>query len=236
MPARAEPRIVVEGRDRGRLVASVEAAHGVDPFAALHERGWVVDGVPTIHTIPEPWELHVAWPVRSIEDGEAFVPDFVERDPSITDAELDAARRRLRPAAYGLVASRRGILLTELSERTHAPGWWNLPGGGLDRGESPEAGLRREVLEETGQEVGEVRLHSVLLRRHISRGPAGVEDFQSVRIIHLCRVAEPTEPVVHDVGGSTSRAGWFAPDDLGDLPIAPSLRPFVEEFVAETWS
>lgn len=35
-------------------------------------------------------------------------------------------------------------------------GWWELPGGGLDWGESPEACLRREIREEMGLKVTEI--------------------------------------------------------------------------------
>jgi 8-oxo-dGTP pyrophosphatase MutT (NUDIX family) len=233
--ANAEPRLVVEARSDGRLVAVVEADHGVDVHRVLHAAGWVADGVPTILTHEDPWELRLVWPVRPAASGEGLDVEFLEQQAGLSEDEVRSATRRLRPAAYGLVASERGILLTELSERTSDPGWWNLPGGGLEPGESPEAGLVREVQEETGQAVEDVRLHSVLLRRHVTRSPSGVVDFQSVRIFHRCWVAEPSDPVVHDVGGSTSRAGWFAPGALEDVPIAPTLLPVVEEFVAETW-
>jgi 8-oxo-dGTP pyrophosphatase MutT (NUDIX family) len=235
MTENAEPRLVVEARSEGRPVAVVEAGHGVDVHRALHGEGWVADGVPTILTQRDPWELRLLWPVRPAARDEAFDGVFLEQQPGLTEAEVRSATRRLRPAAYGLVASVRGILLTELSDLTSAPGWWNLPGGGLEPGESPEAGLVREVREETGQVVEDVRLHSVLLRRHVTRSPGGVVDYQSVRIFHRCWVATPSDPVVHDIGGSTSRAGWFPPGALSDVPIAPTLLPVVEEFVAETW-
>jgi 8-oxo-dGTP pyrophosphatase MutT (NUDIX family) len=48
-----------------------------------------------------------------------------------------------------------GRLLLQLRD-THAPvgaNQWSVPGGGLEPGEEPEAGARREVLEETGLHV-----------------------------------------------------------------------------------
>lgn len=43
------------------------------------------------------------------------------------------------------------FLLTQESN-----GKWELPGGGLDHGENPQEGLKREILEEAGLEVTKV--------------------------------------------------------------------------------
>ena len=40
--------------------------------------------------------------------------------------------------------------------RADAGTWWFMPGGGLEPGESFEEAARREVLEETGFEIGDV--------------------------------------------------------------------------------
>lgn len=40
---------------------------------------------------------------------------------------------------------------------SYGPPVWALPGGGVDKGEDPEAAARREVLEELGMELGAVQ-------------------------------------------------------------------------------
>lgn len=39
----------------------------------------------------------------------------------------------------------------------YGSGWWTLPGGGVQKNESTEKAVRREVLEEVGIMLGEVR-------------------------------------------------------------------------------
>jgi 8-oxo-dGTP diphosphatase len=58
-----------------------------------------------------------------------------------------------RPSAYGLIRDGRGRLLV-----CRTPRFVMLPGGGVDPGESPEAGMSREVAEETGLVVTSARL------------------------------------------------------------------------------
>ncbi|HEX6935610.1 MAG TPA: NUDIX hydrolase [Actinomycetes bacterium] len=61
----------------------------------------------------------------------------------------DTAVRVQRVAAYGVVHDSAGrVLLARLTDRTSHPGWWTLPGGGVDHGEHPEAAVVREVWEE----------------------------------------------------------------------------------------
>ncbi|MBE3638242.1 NUDIX domain-containing protein [Mangrovicoccus algicola] len=63
-------------------------------------------------------------------------------------------RYRVRPGAYAILFAQGRILLT----RQAAPQpEYQLPGGGIDPGESPLQALHREVLEETGWRIGGLR-------------------------------------------------------------------------------
>jgi ADP-ribose pyrophosphatase YjhB (NUDIX family) len=56
-----------------------------------------------------------------------------------------------RPSAYAIIFDETGRVLLVRSEVLEVR--WNLPGGGIDRGETLVEGLRREVREETGLEI-----------------------------------------------------------------------------------
>ncbi|MGR3468902.1 MAG: NUDIX domain-containing protein [Shimia sp.] len=70
--------------------------------------------------------------------------------PRYGEPVLRAHSYRLRPGAYGILARDGDLLLTETDEV-------QLPGGGIDAGESPSRALRREVMEETGWRIGRPR-------------------------------------------------------------------------------
>jgi ADP-ribose pyrophosphatase YjhB (NUDIX family) len=61
------------------------------------------------------------------------------------------------PCVTALLETDKGILLILRGKEPKA-GWWALPGGFLDVGESPEEGARREFKEETGLDALELEL------------------------------------------------------------------------------
>lgn len=63
-------------------------------------------------------------------------------------------RYRLRTGVYALLPMGRDLLLTHQAEPEPE---FQLPGGGIDPGESPLAALHREVLEETGWRIASPR-------------------------------------------------------------------------------
>ena len=137
---------------------------------------------------------------------------------------------RQRVGAYGIVLSERGLLGTVMSRLTGAPGSWNLPGGGLDAGEEPTAGLLREVHEETGQEVVPGRLLTLQSDHWIGRAPnGGLEDYHALRIIYSATCEKPSRPRVHDLGGSTARADWVPVKSWRRLPWTRAARQVLSQ-------
>jgi ADP-ribose pyrophosphatase YjhB (NUDIX family) len=127
----------------------------------------------------------------------------------------------LRVAAYAVVLVDGRVLLTEMSANTPIPGQWALPGGGLDHGETPIHAVVREVHEETGHVLRDVRLADVGSHRFTARSPRGrLEDFQSIQVIYTAGVEDVHEPCVLDVGGSTAGCAWVPLADLPTLPIS----------------
>lgn len=143
----------------------------------------------------------------------------------MTDETEPQPVRRQRLAAYAMVVVDGSILLTQLSHRTGWPGGWTLPGGGVDHGEDPKDTVVRETYEETGQHLSDPVLVDVESDHFEGWSPRGVlEDFHAVRLLFRATVAEPGEPVVHDVGGTTSDARWVPLEQAEGLQLVQLAR------------
>jgi 8-oxo-dGTP diphosphatase len=79
----------------------------------------------------------------------------VTRDIETLDAA--SAQAGFRIGVFGLIIEDGKVLLG----RRRDIDWWNLPGGGMELGETVDEALRREVLEETGLIVRVGRLVGV---------------------------------------------------------------------------
>lgn len=112
-------------------------------------------------------------------------------------------RYRDRPGAYAVLLRAGRVLLTHQAEPVPE---WQLPGGGIDPGESPVAALHREVAEETGWAIAVPRRLGAYQR--FAYMPE--YDLWARKICHIylarpvTRRGPPTEPG-HAVG-------WFTPD------------------------
>ncbi len=209
--------ITVVGSQDGRVVTRFALAHGEDPAMGLAVRGWPGTVVGVEGVLGDLTLRYAVQPAAPVD------PPHGPEGPGLTDAERLGVDPHQRVAAYAVVVADGRLLLTQLAGYTGAAGRWNLPGGGLDPGESPTDGVVREVAEETGQVVDDVRLVDVMTQHWVGRSPRGLEDYHAVRLLHTARCERPTRPVVHDVGGSTSDARWVLLDDLGSVAVVASV-------------
>ncbi|MEP6649456.1 MAG: NUDIX domain-containing protein [Lapillicoccus sp.] len=219
---------VVGVDDRGVERVRQRLAHGDDPVHLLAREGYATEGPSSIVGEVNPHTVSVVYSVRpdaGASAGPAGPAVEVTRDPGMELAHGEEPVALQRVAVYAVVRSSRGVLFAQNSALTNAAGRWGLAGGGLDRGELPEEALHREVWEETGQRVDVTGVAAVTTRHWVGRAPSGrLEDFHAVRLVYRATCADPTDPVVHDVDGTTAAAAWFRPDEIDRLPLAVGTR------------
>jgi 8-oxo-dGTP pyrophosphatase MutT (NUDIX family) len=115
----------------------------------------------------------------------------------------------------GLVLNAAGEVL--LVEHTYVHGWY-LPGGGVERGETTEHAVVRELQEEAGVRViGRPKLVAIHANHRVFRGDH----------VLLYRV-DDWEPCAAADQGEIHAVGWFAPDALPE-GVSGGTRRRIEE-------
>lgn len=124
-----------------------------------------------------------------------------------------------RPILFGvrvLLAQEGRVLLVRHTYRSG----WHLPGGGLKRGESVETAARREVREETGVEMGELRLRGIF---------HNFDDYASGHnVLFVCE----DFTVIGHPDREIAEARFFSREEL-PADMFPSHRRQIEEFLTE---
>jgi 8-oxo-dGTP pyrophosphatase MutT (NUDIX family) len=116
--------------------------------------------------------------------------------------------RTLSRFSRGMTLGVRGVVLNEarevlLVEHTYVHGW-HLPGGGVERGESAEEALERELVEEAGVKLA---APAQLVAIHVNRS-----NFRGDHVL-LYRIEDWTACEATSVG-EIHQLQWFAPDAL----------------------
>ncbi|TMV64530.1 NUDIX hydrolase, partial [Thioclava sp. BHET1] len=126
---------------------------------------------------------------------------------------------RRRPGAYA-VLHRDGALL--LTHQDAPEPEYQLPGGGIEKGESPLHALHREVWEETGWAIGVTRRLGTY--RRFTYMPEYDLWAEKICMIYLARPLRrrgpPAEP--------GHEAVWMDPDSAASVLASPGDRHFLE--------
>ncbi len=108
------------------------------------------------------------------------------------------------------------VLLQQRPPGKPMAGLWEFPGGKIAAGESPEAALCRELVEELGVRVAETDLSPFGFASH------RYDSFHILLLLYLCRawdgVPAPRE-------GQT--LAWAAPRQMRDYPMPAADEPLV---------
>ena len=136
----------------------------------------------------------------------------------------DNRRYPKRPIlGVGALVFRRGRVL--LVERGREPfkGYWSLPGGVLEVGETLERGVAREVKEETGLEVTPVAIVGIFERLILDEQDR--PEYHYVLIDFLCRARGGTLAPASDV----LRAEWVRLMDLADYRLTEGALEAIDK-------
>ncbi|YAR63158.1 NUDIX hydrolase [Bacillus cytotoxicus] len=126
--------------------------------------------------------------------------------------------------AVVLVINKKGEVL--LQQRTEPYGKWGLPGGLMELGESPEETAYREVYEETGIHVKNLRLIHVFSGANYFTKLANGDEFQSVTTAYY------TDEYEGNLNMNTAEAVQLAFFPIRELPdyMVGSHKKIIETY------
>lgn len=128
---------------------------------------------------------------------------------------------------YGIIVDGRSILLIKKARGPYT-GMYDLPGGKIEFGETPEQALTREIKEETGQHVkafNPIFCDSVRFRHKMTKDNS-VEDLHHIGIVFNVEVESDVE--LNAVGDGLDSNGSFWFDVHNETE---NLTPFAQKAV-----
>lgn len=136
--------------------------------------------------------------------------------------------QKLLPAAFAVVRDDSGrILLVRRAD----DGYWELPGGRVEVGESASAAVIREVAEEAGVAITVTGLAGIYTDPgHVLAYPHNGGIYQQFAV---CFHAVTTDCDAQPDRKETTAAAWFAPERATRLSMHPAMRQRLIDALAE---
>lgn len=131
----------------------------------------------------------------------------------------------MKDVTAAVIIQREKVLITRRAANEKHAGWWEFPGGKVEDGESPEACLKRELMEELGVEarIGKLLVESIYSYQAGQAGEIRLLAYYAEIIsgeIHLS---------VHD------ECQWVSAEDLLQFKLLPADRPIAEKLAAANY-
>ena len=101
-------------------------------------------------------------------------------------------------------------------------GYWSIPGGLVETGETLDQAVRREVLEETGLRVRPVEMFGIFER--VMRDARGGAEYHYLLMDYVCRVTGGKLRAGDDV----ARVAWVTRRRLRDYKMTEGTREVIE--------
>lgn len=132
------------------------------------------------------------------------------------DFFLKSKSMRVRVAA--LIQDSKGKILL-VQQQKKKSGYWLLPGGGIEFGESGEEALKRELKEELSLEVSHIEF--LLLNESIDPN----KKRHLIQIVFLTKVRELL-PVLNAKEKAISGFGYFSPKEILSMDLRPDIKHY----------
>ena len=130
--------------------------------------------------------------------------------------------RNPRPCVTVLILRHNKLLLTRRAGAPF-PGWWDLPGGFLDRGEKPEDCARREIKEETRLNIKLKKLFGIYPGTY----PSDFDPFHIISIVYMAGANQDKLAALDDV----SESKWFSKKELPKKIAFDSNQLIIKDFL-----
>lgn len=110
------------------------------------------------------------------------------------------------------------ILFTQRSlNDDFLPGYWELPGGGIDYGETPQEALIREIKEECGL--------GIEIIKPVAANSYFIRDTQRIEITFLCKVINPSDiKLSHE----HSAYKWLKTTEINTIKVTDYIKKIID--------
>lgn len=136
-------------------------------------------------------------------------------------------KNRIVPVIIAAIKKNNSFLMTKRvhldpEDKKFYHGAWQLPGGGMEFGESTEQTLHREILEEVGVKIKIIRLIPKMyteVRNH----------WQGLFIVYVCELKDNENKI--KLNDEASEYRWFTLEQAKKLRTLPSTVQMIEDSI-----